>query len=84
MLQNGTCYKTVNVTKWYMLLNGMCYKMVQLQNGTVTKQYVLQQNGICYKMVRVTTKWYMLQNSTFLILYYECPYSWVSWAFVLS
>jgi hypothetical protein len=73
MLQNGKCDKTVHVTKWYVL-----------QNGTVTKQYVLQQNGIRYKTVRVTTKWYMLQNSKFLILYYECPYSWVIWAFVSS
>ncbi len=33
-----------------------------LQNGNVTKRYVLQ-NGTRYKMVRVT-KWYMLQNGT--------------------
>jgi hypothetical protein len=60
MLHNGTCYKTVRVSKWYVF-----------QNGNFTTRYVLQ-TGTCYKPVRVTkryvTKRYMLQNGTFLIL----------------
>jgi hypothetical protein len=42
------------------------------QNGNVTKRYMLK-NGMCNKMVRITkryvTKWYMLQNGKFFILY---------------
>jgi hypothetical protein len=49
------CYKTVRVTKWYAL-----------QNGNITKRYVLHngtfQNGHChrtvrYKAVRVTERY---------------------------
>ncbi len=57
VLQNGTCYKTVHVTKGYMF-----------QNSNVTKRYVLQ-NSTCYEMVHFktvhVTKWYMLQSDTF-------------------
>ncbi len=42
MLQKGTCYKMVHVTKRYMLQNGTYYKTVR-----VTKE-------CSYKTVRVT------------------------------
>jgi hypothetical protein len=35
VLQNGTCYKTIHVTKWYMLQNGYVTKRYVLQNGTI-------------------------------------------------
>ncbi len=63
---SGTSYKTVRVTKRYVLQNDTCYKTV-----CVTK-------GVCYKMVTYktvcvinwyVTKRYMLQNGTFFILY---------------
>jgi hypothetical protein len=44
-----------NPRRRYDLHNGT------LQNGNVTKRYVLQ-NGTCYKTVRVTER-YVLQNS---------------------
>jgi hypothetical protein len=51
VLQNGTCYKTEQVTQQYML-----------KNAAVSKWYV-KQNGTCYKMVRVAKR-YVLQNGT--------------------
>ncbi len=89
MLQNGTRYKTVRVTKRYVLQSGTCYKTVR-----VTKWYMLQngnvKDGMCYttvhyKTVTVTeqyiTKRYMLKNGTFFILCYEDTNPWISWAF---
>ncbi len=69
VLQNGPCYKR------YMLQNGTSYTIVCVKNGTVIKWYVLQ-NGNVTKL-DVTTR-YMLLDSTFSILYYECTNPWIS------
>jgi hypothetical protein len=50
-LQKGACYKTVCVTKRYMLQNNMCKTTVG-----ITKWFT-------YKTICVT-KWYLLQNGT--------------------
>jgi hypothetical protein len=68
MLQNGTHYKMIRVSKQYVLQNGTRYKTVMLQNGTCY-------TTVRYKTVNVTeryvTKRYTLQNGTFSILCYE-------------
>jgi hypothetical protein len=63
--------QTVYDTKRYKLHNGMCC----VNNGTVIKCYVLQ-NGNVTKL-DVTTR-YMLLDSTFSILYYECTNPWIT------
>ncbi len=64
LLPKGACYKTIRVTKRYMLQNNMCKTTVG-----ITKWFT-------YKTICVTkwyiTKQYMLLNYTLFILYYEC------------
>jgi hypothetical protein len=72
-LQNGTYYRKVCVIKRYFT------QRYVLQNGTVTKQYVLQTVG---DTKRYVTKQYMLLNGTFFIPYYECTKRWISRTFV--
>jgi hypothetical protein len=37
-LQNGTCYKTVHITKQYVFQNGTRYKTVRVTQRYVTKR----------------------------------------------
>jgi hypothetical protein len=49
VLQKGTCYKTVRVTKRYVLQNGTITKRYVLQNSTLQNS-TLSQNGTFLKL----------------------------------